>query len=103
MRVKYTKCAYGPYCEFNPIQNGVYILVEISFYISSQTNQLSQYLVKRDVGTDFCHLYKYITTCILNLLEHVNSLTFVFTLEWFCIVIPFIGKFLRWFNSSLSP
>ena len=31
MRVQYPKCAYGPYCELNPIQNGVYILVEVSF------------------------------------------------------------------------
>ena len=33
MRVHYPKCAYGPYCLLNPIQNGVYILEEVSFYI----------------------------------------------------------------------
>ena len=33
MRVQYPKCAYGPYCKLNPIKNGVYILVEVSFYI----------------------------------------------------------------------
>ena len=27
--------AYGPYCYWNPIKNGVYILVEVSFYISN--------------------------------------------------------------------
>ena len=32
MRVQYPKCAYGPYCKLNLIQNGVYILVEVSFY-----------------------------------------------------------------------
>ena len=26
------KCAYGPYCKLNPFKNGVYILVEVSFY-----------------------------------------------------------------------
>ena len=35
MRVQYPKYAYGPYCLLNPIYNGVYILVEVSFYISS--------------------------------------------------------------------
>ena len=35
MRVQYPKCAYGPYCLLNPIKNGVYILVEVSFYIVS--------------------------------------------------------------------
>ena len=29
-RVQYPKCAYGPYRLFNPIKNGVYILVEVS-------------------------------------------------------------------------
>ena len=29
-RSLYPKCAYGPYRKFNPIKNGVYILVEIS-------------------------------------------------------------------------
>ena len=29
-RVHYPKCAYGPYCKFNPNKNGVYILVEVS-------------------------------------------------------------------------
>ena len=35
--VLYPKCAYGPYCYLNPIKNGVYtyILVEVSFYIST--------------------------------------------------------------------
>ena len=33
MRVQYPKCAHGPYCLFNPIQNGVYILAEVSFHI----------------------------------------------------------------------
>ena len=33
-RVQYPKCAYGPYCLLNPIQNGVYILVQVSFYIT---------------------------------------------------------------------
>ena len=35
MRVQYPKCAYGPYCKLNPIKNGVYISVEVSFYILS--------------------------------------------------------------------
>ena len=35
MRVQYPKCAYGPYCLLNLIKNGVYILVEVSFYIST--------------------------------------------------------------------
>ena len=35
MRVHYQKCAYVPYCfKWNPIQNGVYILEEVSFYIT---------------------------------------------------------------------
>ena len=29
-RVQYLKCAYDPYRSFNPIKNGVYILVEVS-------------------------------------------------------------------------
>ena len=29
------ECAYGPYCYLNPILHGVYILVEVSFYISN--------------------------------------------------------------------
>ena len=33
MRVHYPKCAYGPYCWSNQIENGVYTLVEVSFYI----------------------------------------------------------------------
>ena len=35
MRVRYPKCAYGPYCLLNPIQNGVqvYILVEVFLFI----------------------------------------------------------------------
>ena len=33
MRVQYLKCAYGPYYKLNSIQNGVYILEEVSFYI----------------------------------------------------------------------
>ena len=37
MRVQYPKCANGPYCWFNPIENGVYILVEVSFYIADDT------------------------------------------------------------------
>ena len=32
-RVQYPKCAYGPYLKFNPIKNGVYILVEVSIWI----------------------------------------------------------------------
>ena len=40
-KVQYPKCAYGPYCELNPIQNGVYIYVEVSFsyfkYLASVT------------------------------------------------------------------
>ena len=32
MRVQYPKCA-DSYCELNPIQNGVYILVEVTFCI----------------------------------------------------------------------
>ena len=35
MRVQYPKCAYGPYRSFNPIKNGVYILVEVSIWIES--------------------------------------------------------------------
>ena len=31
MRVQYPKSAYGPYFLSNPIQKGVYILVEVSF------------------------------------------------------------------------
>ena len=34
MRVQYLQCAYGPYCKLNPIKNDVYILVEVSFYIT---------------------------------------------------------------------
>ena len=30
-RVQNPKCAYSPYRKFNPIENGVYILVEVSF------------------------------------------------------------------------
>ena len=30
-RVQYPKCAYGPYWKLNPIENGVYIWVEVSF------------------------------------------------------------------------
>ena len=34
IRIQYPKWAYDPYCKFNPIlKNGVYILVEVSFYI----------------------------------------------------------------------
>ena len=33
MRVQYSKCAYGQYRKFNPIKNGVYILVEVSIWI----------------------------------------------------------------------
>ena len=29
----YPKCAYGPYRKFNPVKNGVYNLVEVSFLI----------------------------------------------------------------------
>ena len=54
MRVQYPKCAYGPYCKLNPIPNGVYILVEVSFYIQS-------YL--------FRHLF-----CIYNI---VNAATYI--------------------------
>ena len=32
MRVQYPKCAYDPYCELNPILNGGYFFVEVSFY-----------------------------------------------------------------------
>ena len=46
MRVQYPKCAYGPYCLFNPIENGAYILVEVSFYISSILHNSSQKLRK---------------------------------------------------------
>ena len=35
MRVQYSKCAYGLYCKLNPIKHSVYILVEVSLYISS--------------------------------------------------------------------
>ena len=31
MRVQYPECAYGPYCDFNPITNDVYMLVGVSF------------------------------------------------------------------------
>ena len=41
MRVQYPKSAYGPYCWLNPIQNGLNILVEVSFYISMSELQLS--------------------------------------------------------------
>ena len=30
---QYPKCAYGPNCKLKLIQNGVYILIEVSFYI----------------------------------------------------------------------
>ena len=39
MRVQYPKCVYGPYCLLDPYKNGVYILVEVSFYISIRENQ----------------------------------------------------------------
>ena len=32
-RVLYPKCAYGPYYKFNLIENGVYILLEVSLWI----------------------------------------------------------------------
>ena len=35
MKVHYPICAYGPYCSLNLITNGVYNLVEVSFYIST--------------------------------------------------------------------
>ena len=35
MRVQYPKFAYGPYYELNPNKTGVYILVEVSFYIQT--------------------------------------------------------------------
>ena len=31
--VQYPNWAYGPYVELNPILNGVYILVEVYFYM----------------------------------------------------------------------
>ena len=33
--LQYPKCAYGPYCKSNPIKNDLYILIEVSFYIST--------------------------------------------------------------------
>ena len=33
MRVQYPKSAYEQYYLFNPFQNGVHILEEVSFYI----------------------------------------------------------------------
>ena len=35
MRVQFPKCAYGPYCWLNPIQNGAYILIQVYFLIST--------------------------------------------------------------------
>ena len=34
MRVQYQKCTSGSYCKLNPIENGVYIYVKVS-YISN--------------------------------------------------------------------
>ena len=34
IRVQYPKCSYGPNRVFNQIENGVYILVEVSIRIS---------------------------------------------------------------------
>ena len=39
MRVQCPKCAHVPYCLFNPIENGVYILVEVSFHICARQNK----------------------------------------------------------------
>ena len=34
MIVQYPKWAYGSYCLLDPIKNGVYIWVEVSFYLN---------------------------------------------------------------------
>ena len=49
MRVQYPKCAYGPYCKLNPIQNGVYILVEVSIHIHEMYLNIVSYLYRKQV------------------------------------------------------
>ena len=56
MRVQYPKCACGPYCKLGPICNGVYIFVEVSFYISA-CNPFN-------VSIAILNEYNLFTTCI---------------------------------------
>ena len=48
----YILYAYGPYCKLNPIENGVYILVEASIHIS--TTWRVSLLVDQGVPEDTC-------------------------------------------------
>ena len=56
MRVHYLKCAYGQYFKLNPIQNGIYISVEVSTKI--QGSMISHFDISQkstDIGR-LCHI-----------------------------------------------
>ena len=50
MSVQYSEWALYPYCEFNPIQNSAYILVEVSVYMGAAVVKwLSSWFMKQEI------------------------------------------------------
>ena len=80
-RVQCPKCAYGPYYKWNPIWNGVYILVEVSFCIGDVViifRRSSNFSIASDVQRPHLMIPRLLTYfCILRHSFSVPAVRFV--------------------------